>query len=394
MIPQFPQGGMALIADRRHRQPLARKSGDFVRNETERQRPGRQVWGHLILDQNGLYSPAVRSSVCRRSPDLRQGRSDPRIASSQSAGPANAWCPGRSDRARNLMIGHPSAKAYSGRAGLQHDGPSRVSNPLLEVLRYSNVRGFVGRVRGEYILAPEECHEPTDFDHRGRRCVAGRRGRGDPAARAAGGAGRDLDQRQDHHGRRALFDRAGGGGSRRPHRGGRHQPGYRTARWAEHPADRPRGDGPSLPDSSTTTCTCCARDDLAVGSPPRRRGVPQEGARDAAHKAAAVGAGEWVYTLGGWAMEQFADDKRPFTRDELDQAVPNNPVFLQASYREAYLNSKGLQAMAISETRLRMPRSSATPPGSPRAGFWKRGFARWSASSPRREGPRSRPARS
>src|SRR6476646_5878374 len=43
-------------------------------------------------------------------------------------------------------------------------------------------------------------------------------------------------------------------------------------------------------------------------------------------KAAAAGAGQWVYTLGGWAMEQFADDKRPFTRDELDQAVPNNPL--------------------------------------------------------------------
>jgi predicted amidohydrolase YtcJ len=67
-------------------------------------------------------------------------------------------------------------------------------------------------------------------------------------------------------------------------------------------------------------------------------------------KAAAVGAGQWVYTLGGWAMEQFADDKRPFTRDELDVAVPNNPVFLQASYREAYLNSKALQEMAISES--------------------------------------------
>jgi predicted amidohydrolase YtcJ len=73
-------------------------------------------------------------------------------------------------------------------------------------------------------------------------------------------------------------------------------------------------------------------------------------------KAAAAGAGQWVYTLGGWAMEQFADDKRPFTRDELDQAVPNNPLFLQASYREAYLNSKALQAMAISE--------SATPDAS------------------------------
>src|SRR2546426_4791226 len=52
-------------------------------------------------------------------------------------------------------------------------------------------------------------------------------------------------------------------------------------------------------------------------------------------RAAAIAPGEWVYTLGGWAIEQFADDNRPFTRDELDQVVPNHPVFLQASYREA-----------------------------------------------------------
>ncbi len=41
--------------------------------------------------------------------------------------------------------------------------------------------------------------------------------------------------------------------------------------------------------------------------------------------------GEWIYTLGGWAMEQFADDKTPFTRAELDRALPDHPVFLQAS---------------------------------------------------------------
>jgi hypothetical protein len=64
-------------------------------------------------------------------------------------------------------------------------------------------------------------------------------------------------------------------------------------------------------------------------------------------KAAAVTPGTWVYTLGGWAIEQFADDKRPFTREELDQAVPNNPVFLQASYREAFLNSRALQELGI-----------------------------------------------
>jgi predicted amidohydrolase YtcJ len=66
-------------------------------------------------------------------------------------------------------------------------------------------------------------------------------------------------------------------------------------------------------------------------------------------RAKEVAAGEWIYNLGGWAIEQFADDPRPFTREELDKVVPNNPVLLQASYYEAYLNSRALQALGIDD---------------------------------------------
>ena len=66
-------------------------------------------------------------------------------------------------------------------------------------------------------------------------------------------------------------------------------------------------------------------------------------------RAAATPPGEWIYTLGGWAIEQFAGDKRPFTREELDQAVPNHPLFLQASYREAFLNSRALQLLGVND---------------------------------------------
>jgi hypothetical protein len=66
-------------------------------------------------------------------------------------------------------------------------------------------------------------------------------------------------------------------------------------------------------------------------------------------RAKAVAPGEWIYTLGGWAIEQFADDSRPFTREELDKVAPDNPVFLQASYYEAYLNSRALQQMKIDD---------------------------------------------
>ena len=58
--------------------------------------------------------------------------------------------------------------------------------------------------------------------------------------------------------------------------------------------------------------------------------------------------GEWIYTLGGWALEQFADDPKPFTRQELDAVAPGNPVFLQASYYEAFLNSRAIEQMGVS----------------------------------------------
>jgi len=66
--------------------------------------------------------------------------------------------------------------------------------------------------------------------------------------------------------------------------------------------------------------------------------------------------GEWIVTLGGWSEEQFTDDPRGFPRAELDQLAPNNPVALQAIYRQTWLNSAGLKAAGIDE-------SSPNPPG-------------------------------
>jgi predicted amidohydrolase YtcJ len=64
-------------------------------------------------------------------------------------------------------------------------------------------------------------------------------------------------------------------------------------------------------------------------------------------RAASLSAGEWVFTLGGWMPDQFADDPRPFTREGLDGVIPNNPVLLQAAYHRTYLNSLALQALGI-----------------------------------------------
>ncbi|MBI4886310.1 MAG: amidohydrolase family protein [Acidobacteria bacterium] len=64
-------------------------------------------------------------------------------------------------------------------------------------------------------------------------------------------------------------------------------------------------------------------------------------------KAQSLKPGEWVYNLGGWSPDQFADDKKPFTRDELDKYAPNNPVFLQFSRAETFLNSKAIETIGL-----------------------------------------------
>jgi hypothetical protein len=64
-------------------------------------------------------------------------------------------------------------------------------------------------------------------------------------------------------------------------------------------------------------------------------------------RAKQVGPGQWVFNIGGWATAQFADDPKPFTREELDQIAPDNPVALQESYYQVFLNSRGLNAFGI-----------------------------------------------
>lgn len=66
-------------------------------------------------------------------------------------------------------------------------------------------------------------------------------------------------------------------------------------------------------------------------------------------RAETVQPGEWIYTLGGWAIEQFSDDSSPFTREELDAIAPNHPVFLQASYYEAYLNTRAMRLLGVDQ---------------------------------------------
>lgn len=87
-------------------------------------------------------------------------------------------------------------------------------------------------------------------------------------------------------------------------------------------------------------------------------------------RAKSSGPGEWVYNIGGWAHQQFADDPRPFTRDELDQIAPDNPVSLQESYYQVFLNSRALHELGIEP-------NAPDPPG-----FVKGSILRDSAGKP------------
>jgi predicted amidohydrolase YtcJ len=66
-------------------------------------------------------------------------------------------------------------------------------------------------------------------------------------------------------------------------------------------------------------------------------------------RAKSIPPGEWIFTLGGWTVDQFADDDRPFTREELDRAVPQHPLFLQSSYYRGYANTLGAKSLGVTD---------------------------------------------
>ena len=66
-----------------------------------------------------------------------------------------------------------------------------------------------------------------------------------------------------------------------------------------------------------------------------------------AERARGAQPGEWIATLGGWSEDQFTDEPRGFSLEELDRVAPDNPVVLQAVYIRSYLNSAALKAAGI-----------------------------------------------
>ncbi|MET9357272.1 amidohydrolase [Streptomyces sp. NPDC006617] len=65
--------------------------------------------------------------------------------------------------------------------------------------------------------------------------------------------------------------------------------------------------------------------------------------------AEATPAAEWIRVVGGWHPCQFAEPREP-TRAELDALAPEHPVYVQALYETAVLNSAALRAAGIDAT--------------------------------------------
>jgi predicted amidohydrolase YtcJ len=56
--------------------------------------------------------------------------------------------------------------------------------------------------------------------------------------------------------------------------------------------------------------------------------------------------GEWLVVAGGWTEEQFKEGRRP-TQEELIQAAPNNPVYVQWMYEWAMLTPSAYKTLNI-----------------------------------------------
>ena len=73
----------------------------------------------------------------------------------------------------------------------------------------------------------------------------------------------------------------------------------------------------------------------------------REALQTLAAKAASLKPGDWIMVQGGWTPRQFADAPGGFTLQELDEAAPKNPLFVQEGYAVVYANSLALKAVGL-----------------------------------------------
>jgi predicted amidohydrolase YtcJ len=67
---------------------------------------------------------------------------------------------------------------------------------------------------------------------------------------------------------------------------------------------------------------------------------------------------DWLLVLGGWNEEQFTDDPRGFSREELDKIAGNRPAFLQVQYSHAFVNTAFLTHIGVDVDKPKSKRAS------------------------------------
>lgn len=65
-------------------------------------------------------------------------------------------------------------------------------------------------------------------------------------------------------------------------------------------------------------------------------------------QAARTPPGVWIKVIGGWNEFQFVEKRQP-TIEEINEAVPNKPVFITYLYGKAFLNKKGIEVLGYTK---------------------------------------------
>ena len=72
------------------------------------------------------------------------------------------------------------------------------------------------------------------------------------------------------------------------------------------------------------------------------------------HAALTTPEGAWIRAVGGWHATQFEEGRAP-TREELDEAGGDHPVYVQSFYDTAVLNSVALEALGYDTLQVDPP---------------------------------------
>jgi len=65
--------------------------------------------------------------------------------------------------------------------------------------------------------------------------------------------------------------------------------------------------------------------------------------------------GEWLMVMGGFIFEQFQDNSDIFSIEELDEVLPNRPLYIQEGYGRAFVNTAALSAVGILNDAMERP---------------------------------------